>query len=168
MNIKKPIVCLIISSILSGCAASSKHLQSNSYNESQVNMRQEAKTVKIISTLPAKVFIDNSRNKDATKVIGSLVGIAAGATIGNRVSSRKGAHIVGGVVGGVTGNLAGNMVDDKTEVSGVTIAYQDGDKVFTSTQVGIECEFKPGIALMVNTGKGDETRIQANASCPAK
>ena len=168
MNLKTPVAYLILSSLLTGCVANSKQLASNSYNETQVNIRQEAKTVKIISILPAKVFIDNTKNKEASKAFGSLIGIAAGATIGNKVSNRKGADIIGGVAGGVAGNLAGNMVDDKTEVIGVTLAYQDGDKVFTSTQVGFECEFKPGIALMVNTGKGDETRIQANASCPKK
>lgn len=168
MNMKNTLLCVVITSLLSGCAANSAQLAANAYSANQVNQKQEAKTVQIISVLPAKVFVDNTANKETAKAFGTLLGIAAGATIGNSVSNNKGADIVGGVAGGVAGNLAGNVVSDKTEVDGVTLAYQENGKVFTSTQVGRDCEFKPGIALMVNTGKGDETRIQPNASCPMK
>lgn len=56
------------------------------------------------------------------------------------------------------------MVSDKVLVEGVTIAYSENGKMFTSTQVGKLCEYKSGDAVVVTTQ--NETRVQANATCP--
>ena len=59
------------------------------------------------------------------------------------------------------------MVKDKVKVEGVSLTYKQGTKVYTSTQAGRKCQFKPGLAVVITT-KANETRIQPNSECPAK
>ncbi|EQC4396567.1 hypothetical protein ACY46J_001453, partial [Escherichia albertii] len=44
---------------------------------------------------------------------------------------------------------------------------KDGKKVYTSTQVGKQCQFTTGLAVVISTAY-NETRIQPNATCPEK
>ncbi|STI54025.1 putative lipoprotein [Escherichia coli] len=41
------------------------------------------------------------------------------------------------------------MVNDKTLVEGVSLTYKEGTKVYTSTQVGKECQFTTGLAVVI-------------------
>ncbi len=65
--------------------------------------------------------------------------------------------------------LAGcqSNADDKTLVEGVSLTYKEGTKVYTSTQVGKECQFTTGLAVVITTTY-NETRIQPNTKCPEK
>ena len=69
--------------------------------------------------------------------------------------------------GGAVGAAAGSMVNDKTLVEGVSLTYKEGTKVYTSTQVGKECQFTTGLAVVITTTY-NETRIQPNTKCPEK
>lgn len=73
----------------------------------------------------------------------------------------------GAVGGGAVGAAAGSMVNDKTLVEGVSLTYKEGTKVYTSTQVGKECQFTTGLAVVITTTY-NETRIQPNTKCPEK
>ncbi|WP_460413844.1 hypothetical protein, partial [Staphylococcus aureus] len=66
-----------------------------------------------------------------------------------------------------TSSAAGSMVNDKTLVEGVSLTYKEGTKVYTSTQVGKECQFTTGLAVVITTTY-NETRIQPNTKCPEK
>lgn len=65
------------------------------------------------------------------------------------------------------GRKTGSMVHDKTLVEGVSLTYKEGTKVYTSTQVGKECQFTTGLAVVITTTY-NETRIQPNTKCPEK
>lgn len=159
----KSILSLFIIAGLVGCQNPGQQYEASSYNVNELNQRQEAKTIQIIAVLPAKVEVDNSELKnDATK-FGALAGAIGGALIGRN----QGEAFAGGAIGGVTGGLLGSAVSGKTLVDGVTITYSENNQIFTSTQVGRTCQFKPGTALVV-IPKPNQTRVQPNATCPAQ
>ena len=163
---KKTMLLLYLAFIfvfISGCKSSSEQYKASSYTSSQVNQRQEAKTIEIIAIMPAKVQIDNSQAKNNAQKAGSLVGAVTGAVIGDN----QGEALIGGVVGAGAGVLAGSFVQGKTIVDGVTLTYSENNKVYTSSQVGLPCEFQLGTALVVSTQK-NETRVQPNAQCPVE
>ncbi len=151
---------------LSGCATTGEGLQANVYKAGQVNQVQEAKTVKILAVLPAKVEVDNSAAKRQAEVGGAILGALLGAAAGNR-SSRPGTGTVGAVGGAAAGAAAGSMVSDKVLVDGVSLTYVYNNRTLNSAQVGRACEYQPGVAVMISTSP-TETRIQANATCPPK
>ena len=167
MNIKKSVLSLSVLTafVLAGCQSNADQYASDVYTTSQVNTQQETKTVKIISTMPAKVAVDNTSNKQTAQLVGAVLGAVAGGVVGHNVGSGSGLGTTAGAVGGgVVGAAASGMVDDTTLVDGVSITYQDGDKVYTSTQVGRSCQFTPGLAVVIST-KTNETRIQPNGVC---
>ncbi|STJ28132.1 putative lipoprotein [Escherichia coli] len=138
------------------------------YQTDQLNTKQETKTVNIISILPAKVAVDNSQNKRNAQAFGALIGAVAGGVIGHNVGSGSNSGTTAGAVGGgAVGAAAGSMVNDKTLVEGVSLTYKEGTKVYTSTQVGKECQFTTGLAVVITTTY-NETRIQPNTKCPEK
>ncbi|HCR85794.1 MAG TPA: hypothetical protein DIV86_03865 [Alphaproteobacteria bacterium] len=156
---------IVSSAILSACASGSQYA-GNVYKADQLNQQQEAKTVKILAVLPAKIEVDNSEGKKNAQVIGGLLGTIGGAVAGNELADNHNEGIlVGGVGGGAAGAAAGSLVNDKVLVDGVSISYTHKGKTLNSVQVGRKCEFTPGTAIMVTTEK-KETRIQANATCP--
>ena len=168
MSIKKRTLSmgLLAAFVLAGCQSNADDYAADVYNTSQVNTRQETKTVKIISILPAKVAVANTGNKEAAQTFGAILGAVAGGIVGHNVGSGGGLGTAAGAVGGgAVGAAAGSMVKDKTLVEGVSLTYQDDSKVYTSTQVGKACQFTTGLAVMIST-VSNETRIQPNGHCP--
>ena len=138
MNTKK-LITISALIVLSGCAATGENLKGNVYKAGQVNSSQNARTIKITAVLPAQIEVDNSKQQKQAMVAGGALGVAAGS-----------------------------MVADKVLVEGVSIAYLENGKMYTSAQVGKLCEFKPNAtALIISTGT-NETRIQPNATCPVE
>ena len=115
--------------------------------------------------LPAKVLVDNKENKQMAQAAGAILGGIAGAVAGYQHSNLAAA--AAGAAGATGGAVAGSMVKDKVKVEGVSLTYKQGTKVYTSTQAGRKCQFKPGLAVVITT-KANETRIQPNSECPAK
>ena len=151
---------------MTGCATvTSDDLGADVYDTTQLNTQQETKTVTILSVLPAKVLVDNRENKEMAKAAGTILGGIAGAALGYQHSNL--AAVAGGAAGATGGAVVGSMVKDKVKVEGVSLTYKQGSKVFTSTQAGRKCQFKPGLAVVITT-KAKETRIQPNAECPAQ
>lgn len=141
--------------VLAGCAnVSSEDLGADVYDTTQLNTKQETKTVTILSVLPAKVLVDNKENKQMAQAAGAILGGLTGAVLGYQHSNLAAAAAI-----------AGSMV--KVKVEGVSLTYKQGTKVYTSTQAGRKCQFKPGLAVVITT-KANETRIQPNSECPAK
>lgn len=167
---KKTASLCVVAMVLSGCAATGEQYGANVYKAGQVNQAQTVRTVQIMATVPAKIEVDNSKNKQNAQAAGALIGAILGAAAANKNSSannRANNTGAGMVAGGVVGGALGSGVSDKTLVDGVTITYQLGEQLLSSTQVGKMCEFKSGTAMMVSTN-GSETRIQPNnaESCP--
>ncbi|GFO73333.1 hypothetical protein BJAS_P4089 [Bathymodiolus japonicus methanotrophic gill symbiont] len=162
--LKSSIIILI--TIITGCAATGQDLRANTYNATELNQNQEVMSVKIISIMPAKINIDNSKQKKHAMVAGGLLGAVAGGVAGNYLGNNTGAAL-GGLAGGATGVATGSLVNNKVMVDGVTLAYQIDGALQSSTQVGFACEYKTGIAIMVKTSDNN-TRIQPNATCPTK
>lgn len=159
---------MVVSLVLSGCQANADNYAADVYDTTQLNDKQETKTVNIISILPAKVSVDNAANKQVAQTFGAILGAVAGGVAGHNMGGRSGLATTAGVVGGGTaGAAAGSLVKDKTLVEGVSLTYKDGTKLYTSTQVGHACQFTPGLAVVIST-RTNETRIQPNASCPVK
>jgi outer membrane lipoprotein SlyB len=75
------IALLAVVSILSGCAATGENLQSNVYRAGQVNTAQAARSIKIITVLPAKIEVDNSKQKNQAQVGGAILGALAVALV---------------------------------------------------------------------------------------
>lgn len=170
MNFKKCALslALIASFTLAGCQSNADDHAADVYQTDQLNSKQETKTVNIISVLPAKVAVDNTKNKRAAQATGAVLGAVAGGIIGHNVGSRSNTNTtVGAVAGGTAGAAAGSLVSDKTMVEGVLLTYKEGTKVYTSTQVGKSCQFSTGLAVVITTTY-NETRIQPNAKCPEK
>ena len=161
------IALLAVVSILSGCAATGENLQSNVYRAGQVNTAQAARSIKIITVLPAKIEIDNAEQKKQAQVGGAILGALAGG-LGGGFGGLGGLGTTGTTVaGGAVGAAAGSLVSDKILVEGVSIAYSENGKMFTSAQVGKACEYRPGATIIISTSP-TETRIQPNASCPVE
>lgn len=151
---------------LAGCQAPGANLQSNVYRADQVDTRQSAKVINIIAVMPAKVEVDNTQAKRAAQVIGGLLGAIGGGIAGHEFShNSRSVTALGAVGGGVAGAAAGSLVPGKTLVDGVSITYEDQGKIFNSAQVGEQCQFIPGKAVVIATSP-TETRIQPNATCP--
>ncbi|RIZ70054.1 MAG: hypothetical protein D0530_08675 [Methylococcales bacterium] len=161
------IALLAVVSILSGCAATGANLQSNVYRAGQVNTAQAARSIKIITILPAKIEVDNSEQKKQAQVGGAILGALAGG-LGGGFGGLGGLGTTGTTIaGGAVGAAAGSLVSDKILVEGVSIAYSENGKMFTSAQVGRACEYRPGATIIISTSP-TETRIQPNASCPVE
>ena len=150
-------VAMLASFTLAGCQSNADDHAADVYQTDQLNTKQETKTVNIISILPAKVAVDNSQNKRNAQAFGALIGAVAGGVIGHNVGSGSNSGTTAG----------GSMVNDKTLVEGVSLTYKEGTKVYTSTQVGKECQFTTGLAVVITTTY-NETRIQPNTKCPEK
>lgn len=156
-----------LSTLMAGCAPNVDKYRANSYSTNQLNQQQEMELISILSVTPAQVMVDNSANaakaQKAAAVFGAILGGLAAANNSN--SKYAGAT---GAVGGaaIGGGVAGMVAKTEVMVDGVTIGYQKGDRLFTSTQVGLLCEFKQGTAMSI--GSGSETRVQPNATCPVK
>jgi outer membrane lipoprotein SlyB len=160
------IACL---SLLAGCQATGEQYAANVYTSGQVNQKQEAKTVKILAIMAAKVEVDNTEAKQTAQLAGGVLGAIGGAVLGNTAHNYRGeATAAGAVGGGALGVVAGNtLVKDKVLVDGVSLTYEENKKTYSSAQVGRACEFTPGTALIIST-EYNETRIQPNATCPAE
>jgi outer membrane lipoprotein SlyB len=162
---KKTIVIAVLAAMtLSGCVTTGEGLQANVYKAGQVNQVQEAKVIKIMAVLPAKVEVDNSAARKQAEVGGAILGALLGAAAGNR-SSRAGTGAIGAVGGAAAGAAAGSLVGDKVLVDGVSLTYEYKNRILTSTQVGKACEYKIGASVMISTSP-TETRIQPNDACP--
>ncbi|KAE8178203.1 hypothetical protein [Photobacterium carnosum] len=158
---KKIIALSLLSAvILSGCGVTGEQYKASTYQVSALNQKQEAKTINIIAVTPAKVQVDNKEAKKDVAAVGGFLGSIAGAFIGNN----QGETLVGGVLGGVTGGASSMLVSDKVMVDAVSLTYSENNKIYTSTQVGQACEFKPGVALVIST-QANETRVQPNSVC---
>ena len=150
-------VAMLASFTLAGCQSNADDHAADVYQTDQLNTKQETKTVNIIS--------QNKRNAQA---FGALIGAVAGGVIGHNVGSGSNSGTTAGAVGGgAVGAAAGSMVNDKTLVEGVSLTYKEGTKVYTSTQVGKECQFTTGLTVVITTTY-NETRIQPNTKCPEK
>lgn len=157
---------LLFPLFLAACAPNTTQYAANSYKTTQLNSRQETKTVEIISITPAKVMVDNSEQKRKAQTIAALGGAVLGGVIGHHSGSGSNTNTaVGAGVGGATGAIAGGVVKDQVEVEGVSLTYKDEGKVYTSTELGKSCEFTTGIAVLLSSDS-KETRIQPNATCP--
>ncbi|AWX16037.1 hypothetical protein CEP48_07575 [Mergibacter septicus] len=161
---KKFIITLFASLILAGCVTSGEDLGADVYDATQLNTKQETRTVRILSIIKAKVAVDNKEQKQAVQTFGAILSGVTGAVIGYQ-SSDAGA-VAGAIAGTAAGALGTALVKDKVIVEGVSLTYREGNKVYTSTQAGKRCQFKEGIALVITTKK-NETRIQPNAECPS-
>ncbi|MEG5932494.1 hypothetical protein UXN85_20725 [Enterobacter hormaechei] len=158
------IALLVSATTLTGCANTGAEYAADVYAADQLNTRQETHTINILSVLPAKVKVDNKANKEAAQNVGMVLGAIAGAVLGYQSGNSWGTA-AGGGAGGVIGAVATAGVKDKVLVDGVTISYKDGEKVYSSTQVGRQCLFTTGLAAVITT-QTNETRVQPNATCP--
>jgi len=167
MKAQRLITTLAIIAI-SGCAATGENLKGNVYKAGQVNAAQAARTIKITAVLPAQIEVDNSKQKQQAQVGGAMFGALAGGLGGGFGGLGTAGTVATTAGGGAIGAAAGSLVADKVLVQGVSIAYMEDGKMFTSSQVGKECEFRANAtALIISTGP-NETRIQPNATCPVE
>lgn len=149
---------------LGACASTGDSHRADVYSASEVNQRQEVKTVQLIAVMPARVEVDNSENLRRAQTVGAIAGAIAGGVAGAHMDSQV---VAGGAVGGGVGAAAGSMVSSTKLVDGVSLTYSYEGKTYNSAQVGEVCEYAPGLAVMVSQTEY-ETRIQPNAVCATK
>ncbi len=161
------LICAVTSlAMLSGCVDNGQQYAGNVYKAGQVNQRQDAKTIKILAVMPAKIEVENTKAKQTAQVMGGVLGVIGGTVIGNQVHKNSDtAKVAGAVGGGALGVAAGSMVADKVLIDGVSITYVEKGKTLNSAQVGRLCEYVPGTAIVISTA-ANETRVQPNATCP--
>lgn len=149
---------------LQGCVTAGQEFQADVFDSSQVNTKQEAKTVRILTVSPAKVKVTNEQNRQRAQLIGGILGAATGIAVG--YNNQRNQEVGGALAGGAMGAAAGTLVPGTVLVDGVLLGYSLEGKIYTSTQIGRPCQFALGqISLMV-TMLTNETRIQPNATCP--
>jgi outer membrane lipoprotein SlyB len=155
-----------ITIVLAGCEQPGANIEANVYRAGQVNQKQDAKVVDILAVLPARIEVSNVQAKQTAQLVGGLAGVLGGAVIGNNIARHASINTVaGGAAGGAVGVMAGSLVPENTLVDGVSLTYTENGKTLNSAQVGKECQFKPGKAIVISTGP-TETRIQPNSVCP--
>jgi outer membrane lipoprotein SlyB len=163
---KNASIIILLATGIQGCATGA-NMQSNVYQASQVNQRQEAEVVEILAVLPARVEVSNEEARRLAQAGGIVLGAIGGAAVGNNVRNASPNTRVGGAVaGGAVGGVAGSLVPGKVLVDGVSLTYVENGKTFNSAQVGKTCEFQPGKAIVVSASP-TETRIQPNSQCPS-
>ena len=146
-----------------GCATTGQQHRADVYRAGQVNQAQDAKVIRILAVLPAQVEVDNVEGRRNAQLIGAVVG-GLGGVAATRNSRRVGTGT--GMVGGAAaGAAAGSLVSSKVLVEGVSLTYVYQGRTLNSAQVGRQCEFMPGDAVMISTSP-TETRIQPNNQCP--
>ena len=150
---KKIAACGALSAalLLAGCANDGTAYRSDVYWAGQVNQAQEVKTVQIIAVMPARITVDNRRDRNDSATMGTILGALAGAAVGAVVSDSPDAVVAGKGMSGRSENF----------VEGVQITFRYDNKIFNSAQVGRVCEYKTGTAIMVSPAP-NETRIQPN------
>lgn len=157
---------LLVAPLLAGCQATGESHRANVYKAGQVNAIQNAQTINIVAVMPAKIEVDNSKQKQSAQVFGALLGAVGGGVIGSNLGDRSSTNTTIGAAGGAAlGAAAGSLVPDAALVDGVSITYEIDLEMYNSAQVGALCEFVPGRAIMISTSP-TETRIQPNAVCP--
>ena len=106
---KKIAACGALSAalLLAGCANDGTAYRSDVYWAGQVNQAQEVKTVQIIAVMPARVTVDNRRDRSDSATMGTILGALAGAAVGAVVSDSPDAVVAGTVGGAALGNVAG-------------------------------------------------------------
>ncbi|MBB2176703.1 hypothetical protein [Gluconacetobacter johannae] len=157
---------LALATVLSACATPGEENRADTYTADQVNARQEAQVINILAVLPARVQVDNSRNRKNAQIVGGLLGAALGAGLGAGFSGNPAAGgTLAGLGGAGAGVAGGSLVADKVLVDGVSLTYEQAGHTFNSAQVGRACEYHPGKAVMVMTSP-TVTRVQPNATCP--
>lgn len=163
------IISVLSAFALAGCQAPGENLKANVYRADQVNTAQAATIANILAVMPAKIEADNTQQKQVAQLAGGILGAAAGGVAGSNLFTRNkvGGTALGAVGGGAVGAMAGSLVPDKILVEGVSITYEMNGRTLNSAQVGRNCEYAPGKAVLVSTSP-IETRIQPNATCPAK
>ncbi|MGI9392186.1 MAG: hypothetical protein ACR2N8_01430 [Parvibaculales bacterium] len=161
MRIDKTAFIILLLVFMSGCVKLGTGLRSDEYSAVDINKRQEVIELEIISVKKAKVVLDDIRKLEVGKLFGSLVGAAIGSAVGNR-SDNEGEAIIAGIVAGR--DIASNLADRKSVIDGVSIVYRQGNKNFSSAQLGRPCEYKAGKAFIIS-GDREETRVQPNAVC---
>lgn len=163
----KIVVVLMAAVSATACAPNVNKYKANAYNTNQLNQKQELTVINILSITPAQVVVDNSENVNNAKMAVGFLGALAGGLAAANNSNSQYAGATGAVGGAALGaGAVGMIADNEVMVDGVTVSYQQGDKLFTSSQVGELCEFKQGTAMLI--GSGNETRVQPNAVCPVK
>ena len=106
---KKIAACGALSAalLLAGCANDGTAYRSDVYWAGQVNQAQEVKTVQIIAVMPARITVDNRRDRSDSATMGTILGALAGAAVGAVVSDSPDAVVAGTVGGAALGNVAG-------------------------------------------------------------
>lgn len=171
---KLTLVACLSALALAGCATDGTRYRSDTYYATAVNQAQQVRTVEILAIGVAKVAIPNDVRRDDSGNLGMIIGAIAGAAIGNQSHSHRFSNRI---VGGLAGAAVGHMVGDSLTGSGSGVDYVDGvqltfrykNKLYNSAQVGLPCEYKTGLAVMISTSP-TETRIQPNnpGACPVQ
>ena len=151
------LITLCISTLLTACGGDTAKYQSDVYDASQVNKRQELKIVNILTVTPAKIMVDNRKNQKTAQGIGAILGAILGGTTTDSAE--------GFATGAIAGGWMAQVVPDDVLVEGVSIVYQQDDgRVLTSAQIGKLCQFALGTGMMI-ISEAEETRIQSNHTC---
>lgn len=157
---------IALSATLVGCQATGEQYQADVFEAHQVNTQQEARTVTIITVTPAQIRVSNQQKRQTAQIAAGVLGALAGGALG--AQKNRDTAFVGAAGGAAAGVAAGSFVKAQTLVPGVLLSYSEGDKIYTSTQVGRVCQFLPGqVSLLIKT-TSRETRIQPNATCPVE
>lgn len=159
----KKLIQLSVLIILNGCNATEKNLHSTADKNHQDTTVKVAKSIQIITVLPAKIEADNYQAQFAASALSAATRGIGGRYGGVGTLGTMGTTIEGGTIG----NSTGLMAPDKVVVDGVSITYSDNQKIVTSSQTGKVCEFKPGPSIIDSTADVNEARILPNATCPA-
>ena len=169
-NFKKYAIIAAIAATLTGCAADGQQYRANAFAAEETGFEDGARIVEIATITPAKIYVDNSQQKQAVGAVGSVLGAVAGGIAGYNLGGKGGVlgAVAGVAAGGAGGAALGAVVKDKVAVDGVLISYRNEgqEKINVAKHVGRVCEYVPGKSLAV--GEGKNTKIQPNAECPAE
>lgn len=160
---------LSLSVILSGCTADGSLYRSDTFDTSEVNRLQQVKLVEIVELGPARIKVNNRSERNESGDYGMLLGAIAGVAIGKHAGHSNTSKVLGGLTGAAVGSMAGKQLSGKNQeiIDGVQITFNYEGKTYSSTQVGLLCEYRLGPARLI-ASNSRETRIQPNNpyGCP--
>lgn len=171
LNVMKTVAAVAagacVVAMFSGCVAiDGAEYRPDAFDVSQINTKEKAKTVQIMSVTPTKIKVTNEQRKKQAQTIGGLLGGIIGVATGASYNTSN--AIAGGVGGTVIGAASGSLVSDTALVDGVMLSFkEDGEKDASITaQVGELCQYKAHDYTLAVSMKDGSTRLQPNAVCP--
>jgi len=155
---KKIVLALVITSMLSACAP---HPSQNQYFSGEAGQSTEIEFAKVVKVKEIKI-------QDRNTGTGAAAGMAAGGALGYQVGNgngQLGGLIAGMVIGGVAGAIAEQEIQNQKGYEYIVVTEKKKTKSIVQYQAEDDVVFKKGDRVMVQTS-GTFQRVMPTDDLP--